>query len=166
MFGSSSSFNTSDIRKLVKQQECILVGCVPSAAVAVCWAVSSRRGVSAQGVSAQGECLPRGCLPGGVYPSIHWGRHPAPVDRILDTLLKILPCRNFVANGKNSMCYRTFDIMTFYIATTGFRLDIGCVILLNPADKNPAIPWNSVQDKAVLIFAKHKTWDAAFNMFC
>ena len=37
--------------KNVKKQECIPVGCVPSAAVAV--------------------CLGGGCLPGGVYPSMH-----------------------------------------------------------------------------------------------
>ena len=37
------------------EQECIPVGCVPSAAVAVCW-----MGVVCPGVSA------RGCLPGGV----------------------------------------------------------------------------------------------------
>ena len=35
-----------------------------------------------------GVCLPMGCLPGGgVYPSMHWGRHPPSVDRILDTHL-------------------------------------------------------------------------------
>ena len=67
-----------------ESQECIPVGCVPSAAVAVCW------GVSALGVSAHGGCLPMGgCLPkGGVcpwgaYPSMHWGRHP-PVNRMTD----------------------------------------------------------------------------------
>ena len=52
------------------QQESIPVGCVPSAAVAVCWGVCSRgclpRGESARGVSAQGARLPWGCLPGGV----------------------------------------------------------------------------------------------------
>ena len=36
------------------QQECIPVGCVPSAAVAVC---------SGGGVSAQGDVFPGGCLP-------------------------------------------------------------------------------------------------------
>ena len=42
----------------ISQQECIPVGCVPSAAI--------RGGVCA-GVSAWGGCLPRGCLPWGVY---------------------------------------------------------------------------------------------------
>ena len=48
--------------------------------------------------------------------------------------------------------------MTFYIAGSGFKLDKGCVILLQPADINPAFPWNSVQDEVVLtsIFAKHQ----------
>ena len=45
----------------------VLGGCLP-------------RGVSAWGVSARGG----GCLPGGVYPSMHWGRHPPPVDRMTD----------------------------------------------------------------------------------
>ena len=56
--------------------------------------------------------------------------------------------------------------MTFYIAGSGFKLDKGCVILLQPADINPAFPWNSVQDKVVLtsIFAKHQKWDAALNI--
>ena len=65
----------------------------------------------------------RGCLPGGggVYPSMHWaggmypsmhwaegvsapvhaGTHPTPVNRFLDTPVKILPVRNYVADGKN-----------------------------------------------------------------
>ena len=81
-------------------QEYIPVGCVPSAAVAVCW-----------GVSAQGGCLPQGCLPGECLPrgvsaqgvsaqgvsaqgasaqegvSQHALRQIPPVDRILDTRL-------------------------------------------------------------------------------
>ena len=50
-------------------RECILVGCVPSAAVAVCpgvsaWGVSAHGGVSAQ----ERVCLARrGCLLGGVH---------------------------------------------------------------------------------------------------
>ena len=45
------------------KQESILVGCVPSAAVAVYWGGDSARGVSARrGVSAW-ECLPGGCIP-------------------------------------------------------------------------------------------------------
>ena len=54
--------------KELRKQECILVGCVPSAVVAV-WGGSSRgvsaRGMSAWGLSARG-CLPRGCLPRGI----------------------------------------------------------------------------------------------------
>ena len=63
-----------------KKQECIPLGCVPSAAIAVCWAgclpggrVSARgvpRGVSAQRVSTQG-----GVCPGGSAP-VHAGIHP------------------------------------------------------------------------------------------
>ena len=60
-------------RKHQTKLECIPVGCVPSAAVAVCWG---------------GGCLPakgvsdRGCLPGGMC--------------LTHTLVKTLPFRNFV----------------------------------------------------------------------
>ena len=47
----------------MKQQECIPVGCVPSAALAILG-----------GVSAQGGVCPRGCMPGGVL-------YTSPVDR-------------------------------------------------------------------------------------
>ena len=47
----------------ILKQECIPVGCVPSAAVAVCWG----GGVSAQwGVCLEGGVCPGGCLPRGV----------------------------------------------------------------------------------------------------
>ena len=64
------------------KQECIPVGCVPSAAVAITGG-GVCHGVSAQGgASAQMDVHPR------VYPSMQWGRHPLPlVDRILDTHL-------------------------------------------------------------------------------
>ena len=56
------------------------------------------RGVSAQGVSAQ-----EGVCPGGVCRGVSAGVSAVPpVDRIFDTrLVKILPCRNFVADRKN-----------------------------------------------------------------
>ena len=88
-----------------KNKECIPVRCVPSAAVAMYIpAYTGRRGVSAQRGVCPGRCLPGGCLPresvstqgdvgvsaqgvstqeggvclgGCVYPSMHWGRHPA-----------------------------------------------------------------------------------------
>ena len=44
--------------KLKVKQECIPVGCVPSAAVAISW--------------GGGQVLPRGCLPRGVYPGGVW----------------------------------------------------------------------------------------------
>ena len=51
-------------------QECLPVGCVPSAAVAVCW----------WGCLPARVWLPRGCLPGGcVYPNMHCRRHPTPL---------------------------------------------------------------------------------------
>ena len=55
------------------EQECIPVGCVPSAAVAVCWGgcVCSWGGCLLQGVSA----------PGGYLPQCMLGYHTAHVDR-------------------------------------------------------------------------------------
>ena len=65
--------------KMVTKKEYIPVGCVPSAAVAVCWGCLPvgclPRGVSAQGVSDWG----------GVYPSACWDTPP--MDKILDTRL-------------------------------------------------------------------------------
>ena len=74
------------------RQECIQVGCVLSAAVAV------RGGVSARGLSAQGGGLPGGVYLGDVYPSMHWagggvsvpmhaGIHTPPVNRMTDRCL-------------------------------------------------------------------------------
>ena len=76
--------------KFIKRQECIRVGCVPSAAVAVCWdggwgvcQGGVCRGVSVQGVSAQGVSALGVSAWRGVYPGMHWGRHP-PVNRMTD----------------------------------------------------------------------------------
>ena len=98
-----------------KKQECIPVWCLPSAAVAVYLGgggvypacVCLGGGVSVQGcvclggLSSQGGCLPReGC---GV--SQHPLRQTPPPPRGQNswhTLLKILPCRNFVADGNKS----------------------------------------------------------------
>ena len=65
--------------------------------------VSARGGCLPRGVSARG-CLSRGCLPlvqgRGCLPTGRAsGRHP-PVERMTDRC-KTLPCRNFVAGGKN-----------------------------------------------------------------
>ena len=80
------------------KQVCIPVGCVPPA----CW-------LYLPACNAKKGCLlpERGCLllGGGVwYSSMHWDRPPTPpVNRILDTLLKILPCPNFVAGGNYAL---------------------------------------------------------------
>ena len=101
----SQSWMTSMLKK-VQIRECIPVGCVPSAAVAVFPGGGvSAPGGSAPGVSALGGgvcsggvsalggwflwgvsagggvCSQRGLLLGGWYPSMHWGRHPRRVDR-------------------------------------------------------------------------------------
>ena len=68
---------------LLRQTRMHPVGCVPSA-------------------GGRGWCLPGGggLCPRGVYPSMHWGRHPRSCGQnTWHTLLKILPCRNFAADG-------------------------------------------------------------------
>ena len=108
------------------EQECIPVGCVPSAAVAVRWVGCLPGWVSAQGVSARGGvclggCLPRGvclvCLGGGGVglPSLSRGvsgRHP-PGQNSWHTLVKTLPFRNATsfADGNNRKFITLLDIM-------------------------------------------------------
>ena len=104
-----------DPGKKLPWQECIPVGCVPSTTVAVCWGVGVcqggvcllgadvctggclPKGVSGQGrLSAQGEgqsgqgVWPEGCLPDTLWTE--W-----------QMLVKTLPCRNYVADGKNRL---------------------------------------------------------------
>ena len=102
-----------------RRQECIPVGCVQSAAVAVpgrgeclprgkvsaCqWGVSACQGC----LLARDVCLPVGCLPargvsacqGGLPAGGVSARQTSPVDRMTDTC-KTLPCRNCVADGNN-----------------------------------------------------------------
>ena len=84
---------------LFPEQECIPVGCVPSAAVAVYWGCLPGRGVSA----------------GGVYPSMHWGRHLPPMDRTTDRcknitfpqlrLRTVIHVRGTEDLGKHSGCF-------------------------------------------------------------
>ena len=54
-----------------EEQECIPVGCVLSAAVAILGGCLPRgclpMGMSAQGGVCPGDCLPRGCLPRRVF---------------------------------------------------------------------------------------------------
>ena len=103
-------------------QECIPVGCVPSAAVAVCEGGDVWPG----GCLLAGIC-PGGCLPGmsahgvstqGVYPSMHLGRHPPPVDRILDTCLwkHYLSATSF-ADGKDGWHTKVKYDSKFFVAS-------------------------------------------------
>ena len=91
------------------QQECIPVGCVPSATVTVCWRGCLVRG----GAWSQGECLVPGGLPPGGVPgpggclswggSAPWGGIPActEADSPCEQNHRQVYLRNFVADGKN-----------------------------------------------------------------
>ena len=76
------------------KQECIPVGCVPSAVVAVCWGGLPGGGCLPGG----GGYLPRGCLPGGCITAFTEADTP-PGQNSWHTLLTILSCHNFVADG-------------------------------------------------------------------
>ena len=82
---------------------CIPVGCVPSAAVAVGGGVGVRVSAWVVVCPGRGVCVSQHALGRGVCAPVHVGIHtpPPPVDRILDTLVKTLPFRNYVADGKN-----------------------------------------------------------------
>ena len=59
-------------------------------------------GVCFQGVVCfWGRCASRVCASGGMYPSMHWADTPHPWTE-WQMLVKILPCRNYVADGKNN----------------------------------------------------------------
>ena len=104
----TSWINIQKIIKTISQQECIPVGCVPSAAVTV----------SGRGGSAQGGCLPKmGVCPGGVCQT----HSPPPVDRMTDRC-KTLPCRNYVADGKNTI-KNCISLLPFYTDTGGGGCD-------------------------------------------
>ena len=67
---------------------CSLLGGGVCSRGGVCSGGVSAPGGSALGGSGLGGCLLQGvCSRGGVYPSMHWGRHPPPVERIFDTRL-------------------------------------------------------------------------------
>ena len=98
----SFSFQFLHFHKLTIQQECIPVGCIPSAALSI----------------GRGGCLPGGCVcSGGVYLSMHWaggcllqcmlGYTLPPVDRILDTHLwkHYLSATTLRTVKLNSGCY-------------------------------------------------------------
>ena len=75
-----------------------------------------------EGVSAQGRgCLPRGggvCPGEGVSARGVSGRHP-PVNRMTDrqTPVKILNCRNFVADGNNHLATRIYGCVLIIVTT-------------------------------------------------
>ena len=92
------------------QEDCIPVGCVPPACCPYLPACTVPR-VSGRGgaVPGRGGAWSRGGVwsrRGEVYPSMQWGRPPPPCGQnSWHTLLKILPCPNFVAGGKNRTAF-------------------------------------------------------------
>ena len=80
------------------QQECIRVGCIPSAAVVVCKGGVCLVDVCPGGVSASGV--------GGVcIPACTVEDNPPPTPLWMEWLtgVKTIPCRNFVADRKNDV---------------------------------------------------------------
>ena len=84
-------FSFSYSEQLSLQQKCIPAGCIPPAH----WPWGS---VPTRGVYMHGRYLPRGCT----CPGEHTYRYTPCGQNSWHTLLKILPCPNFVAGGK--MC--------------------------------------------------------------
>ena len=90
------------------QQECIPVGCVPSAALAVWWGGGCpggcvclpSGGVWPEGCLPRGDCLPRGCLPRGVSAygdGVCLGGIPPPLwTEFLTHVCESITFRNFV----------------------------------------------------------------------
>ena len=68
-------------------------------------AVCASQGVCFLGGVLPRDCASRGCAsqgdvcPGGVYPRMRWSRHSPSEQNDWQTPVKILPCRNFVADG-------------------------------------------------------------------
>ena len=96
------------------QQECIPVGCVPSAALAVWWGgggaqggvcpvgVSDQRGVFPGGIVCLGGVYPGGCLPMGRVSA--WGVHHPPCGQnSWHTFVKALPSATSFADGKKDL---------------------------------------------------------------
>ena len=96
-----------------------------------------------RGVCPEGGCLPRGCLPGGslpaggCLPSLSGeevsGRHPAPVDRILDTRLwkHNLSVKNDVAKY-----HHIFIKIVVLLALIQQHMSLGINLLSGSADKS------------------------------
>ena len=117
----TSRINIQKIIKTISQQECIPVGCLPSTAVAV----SGGGG----GGSGQGGCLPKvGVCPGdvclrGVSAQVVSARHTVlPLWTEWQTDVKTLPCRNYVADGKNTI-KNCISLLPLYTDTSGGGCD-------------------------------------------
>ena len=114
------------VTKIENLQECIPVGCVPSAAVAargegvwrgiVCLGDWSAQGDLCQGVICLGGVCPRGCLPmgecvclGGVCltQGVCLPRGCIPLLTEWQTHVKTLLCHNYVVDGKNDRSVKT-----------------------------------------------------------
>ena len=108
-------------RQTSVKQECIPVGCIPSATVAVCWGVHLPRGVYLPGECiCLGVYLPEGVFvpAGGYLPGVNlpaqggvpaWAGTPQgagtppPVNTMTDRQVYKHNLRNFVADGKHNL---------------------------------------------------------------
>ena len=119
-----------------QKQECIPVGCVLSAAVAVCsgGGVCSRVGLLLEGVSAPGAvcllwgvcvCSGRGvCSWGAVYPSMHWGRPPPPVERMTDRCKNITFAVSHDVVSKNRAVWQLQHQQFLWLHVSGCRVHL------------------------------------------
>ena len=78
-----NAYTTSSLEIISVKQECIPVGCIPSATVAVCWGGGVAPGVVSgpRGFLLQGVPPPGGCLLLGVVSQHALRQNPPLVDR-------------------------------------------------------------------------------------
>ena len=95
-----NSLAAYDYLKTTTKQKYIPVGCVPSAAVTI----RGGGGLPQGAVCLPRQCLPGGCVcPGGDVSVCAGGCLPArsPLWTEWQTCVKILPCRNYIADGSS-----------------------------------------------------------------
>ena len=113
--------------KISTKQECIPVGCVPSAAVAV---------------GGGAGCLPGGVCPGdvsawgGVCPSACWDTHPPPVNRITDACENITMLRMVIRMNICNTILSGCNERWFYDTGTRLTDEIPIIFLIRGSLKS------------------------------